>query len=272
LDFIKKHFNDLEFTEKEIIKTLQLINWHQINLNGFDPSFYRNFIKRFYSPNKEVYNRFIRDWVNVRICDYAGRIHFDERKTSSVHDFMDFVESPETQEFLNQPLNELEIFDKELIILSGISYSGKSTIANKIQSNYGHVIVSSDDELVRLAVGMSYNEAFSKLQTDSSFKNKHRVNLENSFYNAMKENKNIIIDQTNLTKKTRRWKIHEAKKRGYKVKSIVVLATSPMVVDRQHDRSNKFISSAVLDNQRRIFSLPSYDEGFDEIEFNFDSF
>jgi predicted kinase len=94
----------------------------------------------------------------------------------------------------------------ELVMLCGIPTSGKSTYVKRLKKlDYWKdaVVLSTDNYIEEYAkrVGQTYNEVFDDVIPDATRQ------LEIAFIEAKDKGKDIIFDQTNLSKKTRRKKL-----------------------------------------------------------------
>lgn len=83
---------------------------------------------------------------------------------------------------------------------------------------------------------------------------------------AAKHNKNILWDQTNLTKKKRAKVIKFLRDNGYEQ----VYCFNVSVADEEYSkfvmsRKNKFISMDIVEQMRKTFEYPTIDEGFDKV-------
>jgi predicted kinase len=145
------------------------------------------------------------------------------------------------------------------IILIGLPYSGKSTFINKLKD---YVIISSDNYLSSYAEKQtkSYNEVFdSYIKTATELSNQ-------DFYNAVKEKKKIIIDKTNLTRKSRKFWIDKLKNAGYVIEAVVFKnLTDEEFTRRVELRSNKYISNDIINQMKTRYQEPSKEEGFSSI-------
>lgn len=144
----------------------------------------------------------------------------------------------------------------DLIVMVGLSGSGKSSIAKEFQSTVDlkTVIISSDsirEEICgNIADQSRNNEVF------DIFHKRIRENLE--------VGNSVIADATNLTIKSRR-KILELTK-GLEVKKICYLTTKPIencLVDNKNREHP--VPDEVIHKQMRKFQVPFYEEGFDKI-------
>jgi bifunctional polynucleotide phosphatase/kinase len=148
--------------------------------------------------------------------------------------------------------NEIVINFKEkiMIIMVGCPASGKSYITNKLMEN-NYVSINQD-----------------KLKT----KNK----CIKEVIKNIKENKNIIIDNTNPTKETRKIYIDIAKEYNYKIVCININCNKELGIHNNYYRSYitngdiNIIPTLVYNIYFKKYEEPTLDEKFDEIkEINF---
>jgi predicted kinase len=156
------------------------------------------------------------------------------------------------------------------IMFIGLPGSGKTTFIgnneSRITSTYGvDCVISSDAviEDVANARGLTYSEVFA----DS-------VNLAGKYIEAMLgilslQQKNFILDQTNLTPKSRQRKlgllVHPA---NYNRIAVVFGQKDEVLIDRLNKRANvggKIIPTEVLNTMRRNYIAPKLEEGFTKI-------
>jgi predicted kinase len=152
-----------------------------------------------------------------------------------------------------------------LYMLIGVPGSGKSTwIASHDWDWNTTVIISTDDIIDRRAEqqGKTYIDVFqSEIKSATA-------EMENHLQQAIKANKNIIWDQTNLTPKARRGKL--AKIPNY-YKKVAVLFKTPSEQDlnnrltKRATDTGKHIPRNILLGMISQLVPPSYNEGFDEI-------
>mgnify|MGYP000550010187 FL=1 len=83
---------------------------------------------------------------------------------------------------------------------------------------------------------------------------------------AIKKDKNVIIDMTNLDKENRRRKLSKFPSSKYHKKAIVFLNGMNEIKSNLLKREDKKIPESVIFEQMLNFELPNYDE-FDEIQF-----
>ena len=147
----------------------------------------------------------------------------------------------------------------KLIVLIGSPRSGKSTWVSR--NHRGEVIVSRDDELLKYAkekgIEGNYSGIWSKLTNDDQTEIDRRTNK--TFQDARKAQRDIIIDKTNMSKKSRKQYI-QAKR--YNKIAIIFIESKDTCLKR--NSSGKTISKEVMQNMQKRFVWPDYSE-FDEI-------
>jgi len=153
----------------------------------------------------------------------------------------------------------------KIVLLIGLPGVGKSTYVEKILSENPNIAVLSRDEIIETWArlnGVTYNEAFQKI--DQNY-------LNSEFQKRIKEirdEKEIIVDMTNLTKKLRRKTVNDLKgQRKYIVCKIFLTPFSEILL-RNSKRKGKTIKYDVILNMIRNFTPPLLDE-CNEIDFVF---
>lgn len=89
---------------------------------------------------------------------------------------------------------------------------------------------------------------------------------------AVRDGRDVIWDQTNLTEKKRRKIVNKMKQAGYQVECICI--APPETVDditewnrRLHSRKGKTIPEHVITNMVKSYQKPTFNEGFTTISF-----
>jgi predicted kinase len=162
-------------------------------------------------------------------------------------------------------LNEIvENTTLDFIVLVGLPGSGKSTYITQLQKRKSYVVISTDDIFEELAaeVGVNYTVAF-KTFPYKDVEREMFVRLKQ----ALSQKKNIIVDQTNMTTKSRARKLSLVPP-SYK-KVAVVFEVDPDELERRlskrKDETGKSIPKNVVDSMRVSYQRPSKTEGFDEL-------
>ena len=144
-------------------------------------------------------------------------------------------------------------------MLIGVPASGKSTWIK--QNKPGALVASSDDYIEKVAdkAGSTYNAAF-----DDNIKaaNQHARYIAKQAFDLGAD---LIWDQTNLTRKSRKAKLAIVPKH-YKKIAVYFPTPAPEVHKKRLDgRPGKNIPDFVMNSMIKTLEPPSKEEGFDEI-------
>jgi len=147
----------------------------------------------------------------------------------------------------------------EAIFLVGIPTSGKSTFSNQ-QKYKNYTRVSSDDILQEIAKEkqQSYNTVF---KGNIRFA---QIAMMKVLRKAIEEDKSILWDQTNLTKKQRREKLKHIPAH-YKKTAVYFIVDLETALKRNTQRPGKVIPPEVLERMIKEYELPTNEEGFDQV-------
>lgn len=142
----------------------------------------------------------------------------------------------------------------KLIVMCGLSASGKSTVAKELAVKYDAAIVSSDairEELCGSVSDQSKNEEV--------FKIFHRRIRE-----YLNRGQSVIADATNITMKSRQTNMENVK--GLNVEKVAYIVPKRVEdcvrdnIDRKHP-----VPEEVIYKQEKRFQIPFIEEGFDKI-------
>lgn len=152
----------------------------------------------------------------------------------------------------------------ELVMLCGIPTSGKSTYVEKLKKlDYWKdaVVLSTDNYIENYAkrVGQTYNEVFDDVIPDATRE------LELQLITAKDKGKNIIWDQTNLSRKSRKNKLRKIP--SFYARGVVYFEISlEDALERNKHREGKFIPESILKRMWHQFEIPTHNEDFDYVE------
>jgi len=125
----------------------------------------------------------------------------------------------------------------ECILMIGVALSGKTTY---VKSNFNHERISL------------------------SFFDNDRKKESEYIERCLREGKNIVIDDTNLTEDIRKQHIDLAKKYNAKVRGILMNTSRALLEKRQRSRRDPF-PLTVIYKQLKQLETPTSEEGFDEL-------
>ncbi len=151
----------------------------------------------------------------------------------------------------------------QLIMLCGIPTSGKTSyLANYVIEElcFDYMVLSTDSYIDNRARDndQTYDEVFNTFIKDAQ----RRLDWDREV--AIRGNRSIIWDQTNLTPKSRKGKLALIPAHYKKVAVWFDLSLEDAMV-RNQNRPGKVIPSPVLKSMFRSFTPPTLSEGFDEI-------
>ena len=146
----------------------------------------------------------------------------------------------------------------KLYMLIGVPASGKSTWR---EQHTDAAVISTDDILEQTAVasGRTYNEVF-----------KENIKFATEIANARAKHafaigEDVIWDQTNITKKSRKSKLAMVPEHYEKI-AVVFLTPEDAEWQRRLDRPGKSIPQNILMGMRDSMQFPDPEEGFDKIQ------
>lgn len=141
-----------------------------------------------------------------------------------------------------------------LIMLIGPSGAGKSTVSGVLKSHllFDVEVFSFDALRHEWYHPTDYGQAFHLACADKTFEKK-AMSIFNGY---VKQTKNIIVDNVNLTARRRSKFIHEAHKRNYRTVAIVLNVDVDVVVGRQQTRCDKSVREDVVRQQHASLQKP----------------
>lgn len=147
------------------------------------------------------------------------------------------------------------------VLLVGLPAAGKSTYRERLVSELDNPVVVSTDDLIESyaqSVGKTYNEVF------HSYAKTAEKTFFNSFDSAVKEGRDIIVDRTNLSVKSRKRFLD--KLREYEVDAFVIqIPNSDEWNRRLNSRPGKNIPQNVIETMMSSFQMPTLEEGFSNV-------
>lgn len=149
---------------------------------------------------------------------------------------------------------------KTLWMLIGPTGSGKSTITKRILQKVGNSnitdIFSWDELRLRWYDQDNYSNAWELSCRDREFKTK----ANEEFRNLLELGHNVIVDNTNLTPKRRKFFIQEAKRFGYQTIGVTFDVPLQTLIDRQVTRGDKCVPTHSVIKQFQSYVYPTEHE------------
>lgn len=146
-------------------------------------------------------------------------------------------------------------------MLVGLPASGKTTfrkILEKMHPHKGWQIISLDDYIDHVAEKerKTYSEVFLEAANDGE------ARCKSQFEMSVRMKRSIIIDRTNLTKKSRAKWLKDIPEE-YRITAVVMKdITEDELKKRLDSRPGKEITEQVLLNMKNMFEYPEKSEGF----------
>jgi bifunctional polynucleotide phosphatase/kinase len=219
----------------------------------------------FTKPSPALYNKVLRNIKNPNKAFYCGdaagrKSDFSDSDIKFAMNAMIKFYLPEhifgwdnSATYENIPFTSLEfgtnefqykkMYDKELILMIGFPASGKSTISNVL---------------------CKYNN-FKNVSNDI-----HKNYFNKYFNECIKNNHNIVVDNTNLSAISRKKIIDPAKKNGYKIRAFVMDSSYDQCIHnnfyRAYTTDRELIPLSAYRFMKNKFSYPTKNEGIDSIE------
>lgn len=161
-------------------------------------------------------------------------------------------------------LSEVKNKRAVIYVLVGLPGSGKSTwVQNNSHELGDFAYISTDKHLEDMAKeqNLTYNQSF-----NVNFKEADKRNKE-SLLNAIKHNKNIVWDQTNMGSAKRRKILNQIPNNYTKIAVVFSVDDEELHkrLETRHKETGKYISKNVIDEMKNRYEEPSYEEGFTEI-------
>ena len=147
------------------------------------------------------------------------------------------------------------------IMMCGLVGSGKSFQAKKLALKYNAVVIESDAVRKEL-----YGDAATQGDNNALFNSIHK-----EIVRLLSEEKNVILDATNISYKHRVALLDKLKKINV-TKACYLMATQYKTCLEQNKNRDREVPEYVIKRMRESFTCPQYNEGWDKIEivYNYD--
>lgn len=252
--YTKEVLESYDLTKEEKHRILYIVANHGSFYNFFEEGRipkknYVKFVERFTLKQMADLSEFYN-------YDHNGRFHIGESDRCNPKvddDFEEIMSLLHEKEALSWEKEK----DKTITVLVGPPRAGKSTW---VENNVNEALVISRDDLVmKYGEGDTYSQKWASISPE-----KHKEldkEIQSMYQNAIKTGNDIVIDMTNMSKKSRRKWISNAK--DYHKKSVIFIESPSCLISR--NSSEKHIPLKVMDMMMRNFVWPQHDE-FDHVE------
>jgi predicted kinase len=150
------------------------------------------------------------------------------------------------------------------VILIGASGTGKTTSFNARQGYVKTYEYLSLDKL-RLALYVApeerhlpapeqYNKAYTRSKDDTTLFTRAQAD----FIKLIKARKNVVVDNTNLSNKRRRFFVTEAQKHGYRLEAVLTPISLKQLAANNENRQDKTVGWPVQRDQYMALQYPCY--------------
>ena len=149
-------------------------------------------------------------------------------------------------------------------MLVGIPCSGKSTYAEKLKTipYWSNAVVLSTDAYIE-KVAQEHNTTYREIFEDCI--DEATRQLELAFIEAKDKGRNLIWDQTNLSRKARKKKL--SKLPSLYARGVIYFdVTLEEALRRNENREGKYIPKSVLKRMYHQLEVPTLEEGWDYVE------
>lgn len=147
-------------------------------------------------------------------------------------------------------------------MLVGMPGSGKSTWLAHAHIDWSRTIVASTDNIIELRAreqGKTYSEVF-QAEIKSATQQ-----MNQTIQKAFAQGLNVILDQTNVSAKTRAAKLAQVPDNYRKVAVFFPTPPDAELKRRLENRPGKTIPQNVIMGMKSQLEMPSESEGFDEV-------
>lgn len=154
-----------------------------------------------------------------------------------------------------QPQPKTQSDSIPIVFFIGLPGSGKTTYRRHYE---GYTIIARDDVLHQITGEDRYRKAWQR-QEDEQLSPRIEQELERQFQQALAQNKPIVMDLTNLSRKARkRWLTQLPSQ--YRAQALIFLASEADIWQRNHQRQDKSLPNDVLHDMLLRFEHPLFDE------------
>lgn len=161
---------------------------------------------------------------------------------------------------INEPPRQTRNDSPKLHIPIAPSGAGKSTLYEDFFEKK-EMLIHSMDLLRAELYGSDPAKAFKESINDSEFKSK----VQADFIEKIKSGKDVYIDNTNLSRKRRRFYVEHANRHGYEAVAYLLPITLEELSERQKNRGDKQVPFDAVMRQYMALSYPVLGQEFDAV-------
>jgi len=259
--YLYNHKDFYGLSDNDIIEIVIAITYHDI--------YYQlKYIKKLYSY-LNYSEKLIQMYSFLTKADHDGQIRMPDNIDQNEHDLLNVDYDFDDSIFTN----------KTLYLMVGIPASGKDTI---IGNNYSDCVSVGYDDL-RIKLYKENIMSWEILSYDNLYKNAYqwcndnKINIRQVLHDTVKDLfnsgvKRVIINNTNVSGKVRKYFKGLARECHATFNCICVMTTPVNAIDRNINRSNEFengktIPNNVITNMWKRFTIPTKKEGFHKIDY-----
>lgn len=234
------------------VKILSLINWHDIIWACNKESMFKDYLAKF-KGELDI----LKGLIDFMQFDNNGMFN-EKTSLDSFMPLIDTVNSLTEQDYVKDVSYDSN--KPDMVFLIGVPCSGKSTFLKENSDRFKeHVTISFDNSILETCENSetTYNDAYHSISRDEL--KKIEKQLFEKIKDSVKERKNIVIDQTNLSPKSRRSRMGMVSTKVYNFVADVFLIDYETFKDRDRKRTieqGKTINDKVLNSMLQRFTLP----------------
>lgn len=143
------------------------------------------------------------------------------------------------------------------------SGAGKSTYLKKLQTTNEKPLLVFSLDLLRHEFydANDYSKAFLGSINDKSFSARANARFHRTVKQAIAENSDLYIDNTNLTPKSRSWYLNIVNKNGFETVAVLLPVPLYVLIERQQTRPDKCVPVEAVTRQYHSIKYPVEGDG-----------
>jgi len=201
-------------------------------------------------------------WMRALMADQLGRIADDnETKLARAQEWVDAFRTLAAEVGVLTPYEPGYDTRRVMTFVIAPSGAGKSTLVKQLlEANPATNVFSLDALRHEFYDATDYAKAYQASVDDKSFEARTTA----VFHKVSKDTKDIVVDNTNLSAKRRRFYLDVARRQKFKTVAYLLPVGKVVVIQRQASRKDKSVPRTAVTQQYMSLQVPMYGE-FDEI-------